>query len=82
MDVDMATTPRTRLDFYPSPELRLALDRWRIEQDGSPSRAEAARQLIEEALVARGAFKPAKPIAKRAKAPAVAKRKRGVATRG
>jgi hypothetical protein len=61
----MPTTPRTRLDFYPSPELRLALDRWRIEQDGSPSRAEAARQLIEEALIARGAFKPAKAAAKR-----------------
>jgi hypothetical protein len=63
LELDMAG-PRIRLDIHPSEELRLALDRWRIEQPGGPSRAEAARRLVEEGLVAKGAFKPA------AKAPA------------
>jgi hypothetical protein len=66
MDLDMATpsTPKIRLDIYPSAELRKAIDRWRIEQDNAPTRAEAVRQLLEETLTERGAFKPA------AKAPA------------
>jgi hypothetical protein len=63
----MPTTPKTRLDFYPSPELRKAIDRWRVEQDGGPSRAEAVRFIVEDWLVAKGAFKP-KAAAKR-KAP-------------
>jgi hypothetical protein len=51
---------RIRLDIYPSEELRLALDRWRIEQPGGPTRSAAARWLIEEALINKGAFRPAK----------------------
>ena len=54
---------RIRLDIYPSEELRLALDRWRIEQPGGPTRAEAARWLLEEALITKGAFRPAKKAA-------------------
>lgn len=47
----------TRLDIYPSPELRKALDRWRLEQPDTPSRAEAGRVLLEKALRAEG-FEP------------------------
>jgi hypothetical protein len=47
----------TRLDIYPSAELRKALDRWRLEQPDTPSRAEAGRQLLEKALRAEG-FEP------------------------
>jgi hypothetical protein len=66
MELSMAaTTPRTRLDFYPSPELRKAIDRWRIEQDGEPTRAEAVRRIVEDWLTTKGAFKPARAPAKR-----------------
>lgn len=54
-------TSRLRLDLYPSEELRRALDRWRIEQPGAPSRAEAGRRLLEEVLTERGYFKATKP---------------------
>ncbi len=43
-----------KLEIYPSPELRDALDRWRASQPGIPSRAAAARFLLEKALAERG----------------------------
>ena len=64
--LDMPKTPKTRLDFYPSPELRKAIDRWRIEQDGEPTRAEAVRFIVEDWLVAKGAFKPKAPAKRKA----------------
>jgi hypothetical protein len=52
---------RLRLDVYPSLELRRAIDKWRLQQDDPPSRAEAARQLIEIGLAADGGqVQPAK----------------------
>lgn len=39
-----------RMDIYPSPDLQKAVDRWRARQPDIPSRAEAARRLIEKAL--------------------------------
>jgi hypothetical protein len=41
---------KERMDIYPSVGLREALDRWRVKQAGIPSRAEAARRLLEWAL--------------------------------
>ena len=53
---------RLRLDLYPSPELIEALDRLRVQTPGIPSRAEAARTLLEEGLKARGLMPvPRKP---------------------
>jgi hypothetical protein len=56
---------RLHLDVYPTRELLLRLDRWRIEQPDAPLRAEAARRLLDEALEAR-----ARQQRKRAKAAA------------
>jgi hypothetical protein len=39
-----------RLDIKPSLDLRKAIDRWRIEEPSAPSRAKAARMLIEIGL--------------------------------
>jgi hypothetical protein len=62
---DMA---RLRLDIYPTPELVVALDRWRGTQEGIPSRAEVIRLLLEQALTERGFYPPAPtPKAPRAK---------------
>ena len=47
-------TKTVRMDIYPSEDLRRAVDRWRIEQPDSPSRPEAARQLLEEMLILKG----------------------------
>lgn len=47
-----------RFDIYPKKALLDALDRWRAQQPGIPSRAEAARTLLEEALTKAGAMKP------------------------
>jgi hypothetical protein len=53
---------RLRLDLYPSPELIEALDRLRAQTPGLPSRAEAARGLLEEGLKTRGLLPtPKKP---------------------
>jgi hypothetical protein len=60
----MANAPerRLRLDLYPSPELIEALDRLRAQTPGLPSRAEAARSLLEEGLKTRGLLgTPKKP---------------------
>lgn len=46
------TEKPVRLDIMPSLDLRKAIDRWRIEQPDAPSRAEAARRLIEIGLQA------------------------------
>lgn len=43
-----------RLDIYPSDELVLALDRWRIEQPGRPSRPEMARRILEKDMIEKG----------------------------
>ena len=48
-----------RLDILPSLALRRAIDRWRIEQPDAPTRAEAARRLIEAALAAALSHEPA-----------------------
>jgi hypothetical protein len=48
---------RERLDIKPLPELRQAIDRWRAGQPGVPSRAAAARMILEQALGV-GAVKP------------------------
>jgi hypothetical protein len=56
-----------RLEIYPDRELLLRLDRWRIEQPDAPSRAEAARRLLDEALPA---VEQVKPASKRQKAAA------------
>jgi hypothetical protein len=53
-------TNKRRLEIYPDSELLLRLDRWRIEQPGAPSRAEAARRLLDGALPAAGQVKPAR----------------------
>ena len=50
-----------KLEIYPSPELRDALDRWRAAQPGIPSRAAAARFLLEKALAERGFKVAGKP---------------------
>jgi hypothetical protein len=62
---------KARIEIYPSDELRLAFDRWRVEQPpGGISRAEAGRRLLEKALVAEGAFKlPAAKAPAKRKAP-------------
>jgi hypothetical protein len=44
------TKKPVRLDIKPSADLRLAIDRWRATQPEIPSRAEAARRLIEIGL--------------------------------
>lgn len=41
---------KLRFEIYPDRELLLRLDRWRIEQPDAPTRAEAARRLLDEAL--------------------------------
>jgi hypothetical protein len=42
-----------RLDIYPSPVLRRAIDMWRANRrDPMPSRADAAKELIELGLKA------------------------------
>jgi hypothetical protein len=41
---------KLRFDVYPTLELLELLDRWRGQQPGVPSRAEAARRLLTEAL--------------------------------
>lgn len=49
---------RSRLDFYPSPALRKAIDRWRIEQVDGPSRPEAVRRIVERVLIEEGVLPP------------------------
>jgi hypothetical protein len=60
---------KPRLDIYPPPEMVDALDRWRGRQPGVPTRAEAARRLVEIALEAEGVRMAGKP-ARRQKAAA------------
>ena len=52
-----------RLDIYPSDELLLALNRWRIEQPGTPSRPEVARRILEEDMIAKGMMERPAPEA-------------------
>jgi hypothetical protein len=56
----MESPKRLRLDLYPDRDLILRLDRWRIEQPDAPSRAEAARRLLDEALAAKSARQSAR----------------------
>jgi hypothetical protein len=45
------TKKPVRLDILPSPDLRRAIDEWRLRHSDPPiSRPDAARQLIESAL--------------------------------
>ena len=50
----MAKQIRDRVDFYPLPELRQALDQWRARQPGLPSRAEAVRHILTGFLAREG----------------------------
>ena len=51
---------KLRFDVYPTPELLELIDRWRGQQPGVPSRAEAARRLLTDALEARVKRQPAR----------------------
>jgi hypothetical protein len=53
-------TNRLRFELHPEPDLVEAVDRFRAQTPGLPSRAEAGRMLIEEALKARELLKPEK----------------------
>jgi hypothetical protein len=60
-----------RLDIYPDRDFLLRVDRWRIEQPDAPTRAEAVRRLVDEALEAKAKQQPAPaPQRKRTKAAA------------
>lgn len=45
-----------RLEVYPSLDLRRAIDKWRVDQEPVPSRAEATRLLLEGRLTDLGYF--------------------------
>ena len=51
---------KLRFDVYPTPELLELIDRWRGQQPGVPSRAEAARRLLTDALEAKVKRQPAR----------------------
>jgi hypothetical protein len=66
----MDNDKRLHLDVYPTRELLLRLDRWRIEQPDAPARAEAARRLLDEVLPTLAAQVKQSPARKRQKAAA------------
>jgi hypothetical protein len=53
---------KLRFDVYPTLELLELLDRWRGQQPGVPSRAEAARRLLTEALEAKVKRQPVRRL--------------------
>lgn len=52
---------KNRYDIYPSDQLVKAIDNWRGQQINVPTRAEAARRLLEMALIAEGVVTSTKP---------------------